>query len=244
MLLRILAGLALATVVSLPATAQTADELIDRNISAKGGLERLKGIRSVRMTGTMTSGPMELPIVLEIKRPNLVRMDVSVQGMTGTQAYDGKTGWMFLPFMGQAAPEPLPQDLLEQMEEQADFDGPFVDYRAKGNKVEFAGKAQVNGTDTYKLEVTLKKGDVRYFFLDAATYLEIRSEARRTVGPGEVVDTESTMGDYKEVEGVMFPHLVEGGPKGSVQRQKMTIHTIEVNVPIDDARFRMPTVKR
>jgi outer membrane lipoprotein-sorting protein len=240
---KILAGLALAALVAVPASAQTLDEVLAKNYKALGGLDKIKAVQTIRMTGTMTVGPgMEAPFILEQKRPNLARMEFTIQGMTGVQAYDGKVGWQLMPFQGRKDPEPLPEDAMRQMEEQSDFDGPLMDYKAKGNTVELVGKDKVEGSDVYKLKVTLKNGDLLYIYLDADQYLEVRTESKTSVR-GTDVEGESTIGDYKEVGGLMFPHAMEQGQKDNPQKMKMTINKIELNVPIDDARFKMPVVK-
>jgi outer membrane lipoprotein-sorting protein len=243
MLRRFLAGLALGVLVVASASAQTVDDIIAKNLKAKGGLDKIKAVQTIRMTGTMTIGPgMEAPFVMEQKRPNLMRMEFTIQGMTGIQAFDGKTGWQLMPFAGRKDAEPMPEDQLKQVEEQSDFDGPTVDYKAKGNTVELVGKEKVEGSDAYKLKITLKNGDVRYLFIDADQFLEIRSEGKTTIR-GTEVDGEGTMGDYKEVGGLIFAHAMESGQKGNPQKMKMTIQKIELNVPLDDARFKMPTAK-
>ena len=240
---KILAGFALAALVIVPASAQTLDEVLAKNYKAKGGLDKIKAVQTIRITGTMTLGPgIEAPFVLVQKRPGMLRMEFTFQGMTGVQAYDGKTGWQLMPFEGRKDPEPLPEDAMKQVEEQADVDGPLVDYKVKGHTVELVGKEKVEGSDAYKLKVTLKNGDIRYIYLDADSYLEIRVEGK-TKTRGTDVESESTIGDYKEVGGLMFPYAMESGQKGSPQKQKMTLQKIELGVPLDDAQFKMPVVK-
>jgi outer membrane lipoprotein-sorting protein len=229
-----------AALLCLPASAQTVDELVQKHIDARGGMAQLKSIQTMRITGKMTMGPgIEIPAVLEFKRPNRFRMEITVQGMTGIQAYDGKAGWSLMPFGGRKDPQPMSPDELKDAEEQADMDGSLVDYQAKGHKVELVGKEKADGADAYKLKVTLKNGDVRYVFLDAEYHLEIRGEGKRMIR-GSEVETESTYGDFKEVGGVVFPHAIEGGPKGAPQRQRIVAEKIELNVPVDDSRFPMP----
>jgi outer membrane lipoprotein-sorting protein len=240
MLRRMFAVLSLAVVAASPLSAQTLDEILARNVKARGGLEKLKAVQTIRMTGTMTVGPgMEAPFVLEQKRPNLLRMEFTLQGMTGIQAYDGKTGWQVMPFAGRKDPEPISEDELKQLEEQADFDGPLVDYKAKGNQVELIGKEKVEGSDAWKIKVTLKNGDIRYVYLDADQYLEVRMEGKTTIR-GTEVEEEGTIGDYKDVNGLMLPFSMESGQKGSPQKMKMTIKEAVLNPSIDDARFKMP----
>jgi outer membrane lipoprotein-sorting protein len=241
---RSLAVLALAVVAAVPVSAQTLDEILAKNLEARGGLEKMKSVQTLRMTGTMTVGPgLEAPFVIEQKRPNLMRMDFTLQGMTGSQAYDGKTGWQLMPFSGRKDPEPIPEDQLKQLEEQADFDGPLIDYKSKGNAVELVGKEKVEGSDAWKIKVTLKNGDVRYIYLDADQYLEVRAEGKTTIR-GTEMEFESTMGDWKSVDGLMLPFTAESGQKGSPQKMKMTIKEAVLNVPIDDARFKMPAAAK
>jgi len=186
-------------------------------------------------------GPMEAPFTMMNKRPQQTRLEFTVQGMTGIQAYDGKTAWNVMPFMGKKEPEAMSADETKMMEEQADFDGPLVDYKEKGHKVELAGKEQVEGADAYKLKLTLKNGDVRYVFLDAETYLDIKVEAKRTIR-GTEIEGETLMGDYKEVDGMMVAHSMEMGAKGSPseQKQKLTLEKVEFNVSLPESLFAMP----
>lgn len=240
MLRKTLMGVVVLALLAPVAWAQTVDELLAKNHEAKGGLEKLRAVKSVRATGTMMAGPgMEFPFVMMNKRPNSTRLEFTFQGMTGMQVYDGKTAWMSMPFMGRKEPEPMPPDQAKDFAEQADFDGPLMDYKQKGHTIELVGKEQVEGADTYKLKVTLKDGAVRHYYLDAETYLEIKVEAKRTIR-GTEVEGESYFGDYKEVGGMMMAHSIESGAKGSPQRQKLTIETVELNPEIDDSLFAMP----
>jgi len=240
---KMLMGITLLAVLvaSAPvASAQTVDELIAKNIEAKGGLAKLKAVKSQRATGKMVAGPgMEFPFVMLSKRPKSTRLEFTFQGMTGMQVYDGKTAWMSMPFMGKKEPEVMPPDEAKMIEEQADMDGPLMDYKEKGHTVELAGKEQVEGADAFKLKVTLKGGDVRHIYLDAETYLEIKVESKRTVRGAEI-EGESYLSDYKEVGGMMMAHVMESGAKGSPQRQKLVIEKVELNPEIADSLFAMP----
>lgn len=243
MLRKTLTGITLlAMLVTLPpiAAAQTLDELIAKNIEAKGGAAKLKAVSSTRATGKMIGGPgMEFPMVMINKRPNRFRMEFSFQGMTGMQVYDGATAWMSMPFMGKKEPEVMPAEDAKEFAEQADFDGPLFDYKAKGHTVELLGKEQVEGADAYKLKLTLKGGSVRNIYLDAETFLEIKMESKRTIR-GTEIEGESYLSDYKEVDGMMMAHVIENGVKGSPQRQKIMIEKFEVNPAIADSLFAMP----
>ena len=243
MVRRLLVGLGLAAFVALPAAAQTADDVIARNNDAKGGLAKQKAVQSARLTGRATVGPgIEAPIVIEMRRPKSLRIDIAVQGMTITQAYDGAVGWMLNPLSGRTEPETVPPEALRVMEEQADMDGPLVDYKSKGHTVELLGKEKVEGTDCYKLKVTLKSGDVRTIFIDTESNLEVKVEGRTMIrGTEQVSDT--LLGDWKDVGGILMAHSIDNGQPGAPMRQKITIDKIELNVPLEDARFAMPVKK-
>ncbi|HVM91407.1 MAG TPA: hypothetical protein VMT67_01275 [Terriglobales bacterium] len=220
--------------------AQTVDEIIAKNIQARGGMDKLKSVKSVKTTATMTIGPgMEAPLTLIQKRPEMARMEFVVQGLTGIQAYDGSKAWQVMPFMGKKDPELMSGDETKEIEETADLDGPLVDYKAKGHKVELMGKEKIEGTDAYKLKLTLKNGDVQTDYIDADSFLVIKEDTTRTVR-GSEQDVESSIGDYKEVDGIVFPFAIESGMKGTDQKQKITISKIELNVPADDSQFKMP----
>jgi outer membrane lipoprotein-sorting protein len=243
MVRRLFVLLGLAALAALPASAQTVDEIIAKNNDAKGGLAKQKAVQSMRMTGRMTVGPgVEAPIVLEMKRPKSMRIDITVQGLTITQAYDGTTGWMLNPMSGRTDPELVPSEMVKSMEEQADIDGPLIDYKEKGNTVELVGKEKVEGTDCYTLKVTLKNGDVRTYFIDVESSLEIKIESRTMVrGTEQLGDT--LVGDWKDVGGILVPHSIDSGQPGAQARQKFTIEKVELNVPLDGARFAMPVKK-
>jgi outer membrane lipoprotein-sorting protein len=223
--------------------AQTLDEVLNKNYEARGGLEKLKAIQSAKITGTITMGEgMEAPLTWYWKRPNKLRSEFTFQGMTGISAYDGTTGWMVMPFMGKTEPEKMPDDQVKAIAAQADFEGPLVDWKAKGNKVELLGKDKIEGTDVYKLKVTRPDGDVTTMYLDADAGLEIKQEGKRNVR-GQELEIESSIGDYKNVNGIMIPFSISSKAKGMPGEQMVTFSKVELDVPIDDTLFAMPAPK-
>jgi len=221
----------------------TVDEVIAKNIKAMGGYDKIKALKSIRMKISLMVQGLELPGVIEEARPNKQRLDITFQGMVITQSYDGKTAWQTNPLQGMKDPSPMGEVESKEMADDADVDGPFIDYKDKGNKVELIGKEDVEGSPTYKLKVTLKSGSVRYIFLDTDSFLEVHSESKRTIR-GTEVTTISNLGDYKEVDGLMFPFSLEQGSKDSQQKQKFVVTSVELNPTIDPARFTMPEVKK
>lgn len=239
--------IALPIIAMAPLTAQTmgADQIIAKNVEAMGGMAKLKAIKSIRLTGKAGGGPMEVPFTMEQKRPGSFYQDVTVQNMHIIEAFDGKTGWTINPFAGYGGkkdPELMDADALKSAQDQSDLDGPLVDYKEKGNKVEFLGKEDLEGSPVYKLQVTLKTGNVKTIYLDADSFLEIKQASKRVIR-GTEVETETTIGDYKEEGGVMMPHSMEMGAKGRPEKQKITIEKVEINPTLDDAKFKMPEKK-
>ena len=220
--------------------AQSADELVNKNIQAKGGIEKIKAVKTLRMTGKLSFGGGVTAVSgQENERPNLVRETVSLQGMTAVTAYDGSTGWQIQPFNGHKDPELMGEDDLRDLLLDADIDGPLVDYKEKGNTVEYLGHDVVDGDDALRLKVTQKNGDVIYYYLDPDTYLEIRREVQEFIR-GSIRESVTEMGSYKPVAGVMFPFSISQGSKANPAQQTTTIEKIEVNVPVEPAAFALP----
>ncbi len=184
-------------------------------------------------------GGIEAPFVYYWQRPDKMRNEFTVQGMTGIQAFDGETGWMFMPFMGKTEAEKVPDELAKNMADEADFEGPLVDWQEKGHQVELLGKESVEGTEAYKIKVTRKSGNVSTIYLDAEYYLEIKEEGKREVN-GQEIAYESSSGDYKEVGGLMLPHSVTTQAKGAPNGQAMTFEKIELDIKLDPSIFTMP----
>lgn len=230
----------LACLVSIGLSAQTAEELVAKNLQAKGGIDKIKAAKSIRMTARFEGNGIKAAIGQDSKRPDMLRQSFTLQGMSQIQAYDGTTGWQISPFGGRKDPEMMGEDDVRGLAEDADFDGPLVDAQAKGNKIEYMGHDQVDGDDAYKLKVTLKNGDILYYYLDPDTYIEIQVEKQQFIR-GSVRESVTTLGSYKPVDGVMYPFSIEAGPKNNPDaRAKITVTKMEVNVPIDDSEFKMP----
>ncbi len=234
---------AVASAEAVASELKTADEVIAKYIEAVGGRKALKSITTLRATGKNTMGPgMEMPMVIEQKRPGKLRVEITFQGQTAVQAFDGETGWFVMPFMGKTTPEKMPSEQIDQFRSEADMDGPLVDYAKKGHKVELIGKEDIEGTETYKLKVTQQDGSILYFFLDAEYFLPIKIKGKRLM-QGTEIEFEATLGDYKEVAGVMIPHSLTQQAAGMGMNSTMTFEKIEVNVDIPDSRFAMPEAK-
>jgi len=223
----------------------TVDQLVAKNIEAKGGAEALHALQAVKLTGKslVNQGQLELGYSETKKRPGAVRIEYSLQGMTAVQAYDGQDGWKISPFQGRKDPEKMSTDDTKSLIEEAEVDGPLVDWKAKGSTVEYLGQEDVDGTLAHKLKVVRKNGDVNYVYLDPDHYLEIRIITQRMEN-GAQVENETDLGDYEKINGVFFPFSIEGGPKGSTDKQKVIFEKAEANVPVDDSIFKFPTTSK
>ena len=222
------------------AAPPSADEIVAKYVEKVGGIAKIEAVRTLKRSGKFRGGGgFEAKYVQENKRPNLVREELTYQGMTGVNAWDGKTGWKIDPFQGKKDPEPLGEDELKDIIEDSVFDNQLVHYREKGNTVEFAGTEPVEGSDTWKLKVTLKNGDVSYYYIDTEDLVPIKIEFKRMIR-GSELELELLPGDYKAVDGWYLPYSWEQGRKGSPQRSTIVFDKIEANVPMDDSLFAKP----
>ncbi len=235
--------IAVLLIVTAPASAQSLEEILDGHFAAIGGKDKIAKVQSIKMTGKQQAGPQEVALSILWKRPDKVRIEFSIQGMTGVQAYDGKTGWMVMPFLGKTEPEAMTGDDLRSATEQADLlEGPLYNWKEKGHQVELIGKESIEGTDAWKLKVTRKGGEVTHYYLEAESLLQIKADGKRKRGDQEI-EFESSIGDYKEVGGILFPHSIEQKPKGAPAGAMITIDAIEIDPEIPDALFAMPEKK-
>jgi len=221
------------------AGAQTVDEIIAKNIQARGGLDKLKAVKTVRMTAKINQNGFRATVVQENQRPNKVREEFIIQGMAEVEAYDGKSAWQVSPFEGRKDASLLSADDTKHLIEDADVDGQLVDYKNKDHRAELMGRDSVEGTDCYKIKLSMANGDVRYYYIDTDTFLDLKVETERNIR-GSVQYGETLLGDYEQVNGVYYPFSVDSGEKGSQFHTRLTVEKVEINVPLDATRFSIP----
>ncbi len=219
----------------------TVDQLVAKNIEAKGGTAAIHAMKSVRFTGKMivNGGQIQLAYTLTKKRPGEVRTEATLQGMTMIQAYDGKDGWKVAPFQGRKDPEKMSADDCKSLMEDAEIGGPLVDWKENGSTVTYLGTEDVEGTEAHKLKVVRKSGDVSFVYLDPDHFLEIRILSQRTE-QGAQIEVETDLGDYEKIDGMFVPFSIESGPKNSSDKQKIVLEKGEANMAVDDAAFHFP----
>ena len=227
--------------------AQTADDVINAYLKARGGLAKIKGVQTERVTATITLQPgTDGALIYERKRPLKMHMEIITGGHSFLRIYNGKSaGWIYNPFVSNPVVQPMSETDLLGVAEESDLDGPFVDYKAKGNQIEYAGKEEVEGKSVQKLKLTSKQGDICYFYFDASTGLILKWEGTRKVkdrvsGKNVDIPWQNFFRDFHEVDGLKYPYLVESGAVDGSQTQQIVTTKIEINIPIDDSEFSEP----
>ena len=267
------ASLVLSLAIPLSARADStpgvdklsAAEIIEKNVSARGGLQAWRSVQSLSMTGKMEAGgnnrstiPMpgsksgaqmpaprpaeqiELPFVLEMKRPHKMRLELQVHGQTAVQTFDGSSGWKVRPFLGRNTVEPFTPEEMKIALMQSELDGPLVDYSAKGTKIELEGTEKVREQDACKLKLTMKDGQIRHVWIDSQTFLDVKIDGVPRQMDGRVRPVEIYTQDYRPTGGLMLPFLIETEVQGLQPTHKMTIQSVVVNPKLDDALFLKP----
>jgi outer membrane lipoprotein-sorting protein len=219
-------------------------QIIERNVSALGGLEAWRAVTTMMWAGKMEAGGKEnteLPFVLRMKRPLKSRLEIGFKGDIAVQVYDGINGWKLRPFLGRREMEPYTEEEMKAASAQADLDGPLVDYAAKGTNVELEAAEKVENRDAYKLKLTLKNGQIQHIWVDAQTFLEVKQDGTPRRLDGKFHPVAIYFRDYKPVEGLLVPYVTETVVEGVKQTHKMTIVNVVVNPALDDSVFAKPT---
>lgn len=220
--------------------AQTADEIVKKALDARGGIDKIKAVQSERISGRILSRGTEARVVLELERPHKLHSEITVEGQKIVRVYDGKSaGWMVNPFEENKDAQPMSADDLKEMPEESDFDGPLVDYKAKGTEIELIGKEDLEGKPVYRLKLTSKNGDVRSYLIDASTFLTAKWEGIRRIG-AQTLPWESILSDYREIQGLKFPFKINQDSPGTEFKQTLTIEKVEIDPKIDESHFAKP----
>ena len=218
--------------------AQTVDEIIAKNLAARGGIKKLRAIRTMVVTANLETPGGAGPLTVKLGRPDKIREDLTLNGVETVRTFDGAAGWILTRKAGAEDVKALEGGDLENLRDEGanGIDGALADYKKKGNHVEVAGAAVVDGKTCYKLKVTLRSGHIQYQFLDTNTYLEIHEEIEREFNGKQMV-IEETVGDYREEGGVLFAHKYVSGVAGRPQRSTLTYEKVELNLPLDNSVF-------
>ena len=265
-----------------PAGAKlSAAEIVDKNVAARGGLQAWRAVQTMSMSGKLGAGgnqratlqvpvsgkrasemaiasarpaeEVQLPFVMEVKRPRKMRFELQFNGTTAIQVYDGANGWKLRPFLNRNVVEPYTADELKMSSMQADLDGPLVDYATKGTKIELVGMEKVEDRDTYKLKLAMKNGSAIHVWIDAQTFLEAKIEGQPRRLDGTDHPVEVYFRDYRTVDGLQIPYVLEtrvlpvahtalGFKDTPVPPEKTFIEKVVVNPKLDESLFSKPEI--
>jgi len=241
------AGIPVALAIAFlsgPAFAQTVDEIIAKNVAARGGIEKLREIQAMIVTSRVETSNGKGPLLVHLMRPKLIRQESTVGAARTVRAYDGQTGWVLESDATHEAVRKLTDGALELMIDEALFgiDGKLADYAAKGTRVKLEGVAVAEGKTCYSIKVTLHTGHVIYEYVDTESYLEIHEESHGSSN-GNPLLVEQTIGDYRSEGGILFAHSIVTRLAGHPERTTLTVEKIELNPTMDEGIFQMPAAK-
>src|ERR1700730_4611757 len=256
----------------------SAAAIVDKNVVARGGLQAWRGGQTMSMEGKLGAGgnqraalpvpvpgrnanqtilpprpaqEVQLPFVMELKRPRKMRIELTFNRQTAVQVFDGSNGWKLRPFLNRRVVEPFTADEMQSESVQSDLDGPLVDYAAKGTKIELAGMEKVEDRETYKLKLTLKSGQSIHLWIDAQTFLEAKIEGQPRRLDGIDHPVEVYYRDYRPVKGLQIPHVLETkvlpvSQKSTMFRdaavppERIILDKVVVNPNLEESRFSKP----
>jgi hypothetical protein len=190
--------------------------------------------------GEATKQQVQLPFVMQMKRPGKSRVEIEFAGKTAVQVYDGAHGWKLRPFLNRDDVEPFTAEEAKSEADKGDLDGPLVDYAAKGSKVELERIEPVEGRDAYKLKVTMKSGKVQHVWIDTQSFLDVKVDGIPRSMDGRMHNVYVYQRDFRSVQGLLMPFVVETAVDGYPDRHRMLIEKVAVNPKLDDAQFTKP----
>ena len=225
--------LATLAITALNVSAQTADEIIAKNIEAMGGAAKIASLKTVKKSGNLSMQGMDIPMVFTVSQMKGFRVDVEVMGTSNYQIVTPEKAFMFFPIQQMTEPKEMDAETVKGMQSALDIQGALVNYKDKGSSVEFIGKEKVDGAEAYKLKATGKSGKVAFYFIDVKTNRLVKTQAKATGPDGVEIDVETTYSDYKQnADGYWFAYATTT-PQGPVVFDK-----IESNVAVDENIFK------
>jgi hypothetical protein len=212
--------------------AQTADEVVDKYVNALGGKDKMLALKTVKMLGSLSVQGADVSLTIQRKHMVGARTDISVMGTENFQLTTPEKSWSYMPIQGQASPEELQEDAHKSSVGQLDLQGVLVNYKEKGNTVEYKGKETVDGKECYKLIIVTKLGKTLTYYIDTKTD-RLAKAVSKSLRNGEDVEIETTFSDYKQTKDGYWFAFNSVTPQGEV-----SYSSIETNVPIDDSIFK------
>ena len=242
-LTKIIASAFIVMALATASFAQTADEIVAKHIEATGGADKWKALKGVEKKNKFNVQGMDIEMKLVIVAGKALRSDIAVMGQEIIAVVDGETGWAQRPAMmgGTGEPEDMPGAEIKETLKQTDLGGSLLNYKEKGSTLELVGKEKLDGADVYHLKLTEKNGEVTNMFISTSTYYTLKTSGKRKV-QGQEVDVDVTYSNFKQVDGITFPHTTEvPSPMGGTMT--METESIKLNPTIDEAIFKKPAKK-
>jgi hypothetical protein len=280
MSLAFVAPLAVAAESAPPKAKLSAAQIVDKYVAAIGGLQAWRAVQTLSLAGKLGVGgnqraslhvpgadpvpkgaspimsqrraeEVQLPFLMELKRPRKLRFELQFNGQAAVQVYDGVDGWKLRPFLNRSEVEPYSAEEMKIASMQSELDGPLMDYAAKGTRVELDGDEKVEGRDTYRLKLTKKNGQVVHVWIDCQSFLETKIEGNPRRLDGVEHPVEVYFRDYRAVEGLQIPFVLEtkvlpvaknafGIRDTPVPVERITAEKVEVNPKLEESHFSKP----
>ena len=224
--------------IMAPASAQTADEIIDKYLENTGGEEAWRNLQATKMVASVNQGGMEIPVTIYNTKDGKMAVVVNLQGQEITQmAFDGTTLWT-TNFMTMK-PEKSNEEMTKNMAlNKNDFPSALLNADENGYTVELVGTETKEGTETFKVKVIQEPvvingkevPSINYYYFEKENFVPIVMESTQESGQMMAVG----MSDYQEVDGLYFPFsLNQAG-------QPIKITEIVLNPEINDSLFTFP----
>ncbi|TAL68462.1 MAG: outer membrane lipoprotein-sorting protein [Bacteroidetes bacterium] len=235
---KIIIILAVLFLISADLFSQNVDEIINKTLQNQGN-EKLKSIKSMKISGKISGMGTEIPFKMFFKQPKSIRSEIDISGKKMIQAFDGKTGWFISPQSKDNKPEKMPDEMLTKLKVQSNFlESPFNDYKKKGINVKLLGKSKVDGKNAYKLKLTMKDKQSMTVFIDADKYVFFKTTIEVSKGK-EKARLDTYLKNHKNINGILIPFTVENHINGK-KASAMQLENVETDTKIDDNLFKMP----
>jgi len=231
--LQICLMIVVASLCSIHIQAQTLDEIMNRNIEAMGGKEKLLALNSLSMEGTMSFNGQSIPFTIIQLNGKGQKITITINGMVNYTIQTKDSGWTYFPIQGQTKPEATPPAVIKETSDGLDIQGSFINYQEKGHTVELIGKDDVDGTECFKIRMVTKSGLEETLFIDPGNFYVIKSVVK-TKASGQEQEQTQIFSNFKKMDnGYVFPFSMTGFGPG-----ELNITKIEVNIPIEESVFR------
>ncbi len=238
--------LSVATLAAAESPANlTADQIVEKNVAARGGLTAWRAVQTMTLTGKMDAGGAQnhqLPFVLKLKRPHKSRLEIEFNNQTAIQVYNGTQGWKLRPFLNRNEVEPYTDAEAQSAASSDELDGPLIDAAAKGTKVAVVGMDPVEGHAAYKLSLTTRAGVRRNLWVDASTFLEVKADGVPRQLDGRPHKVSIFYREYQSEHGLQIARLQEVVVEGVKASEKTQISQVTVNDTLDDSLFQKPQI--